>query len=121
MTEFRQIYPTDLKYTEWMLIAEFFPANKLGRPHTWEIRKIINAILYVNRTGCQWHMIPKDLPPWQTVYGYYWHWTRSGLWDRINEALVKRVRKKAGRKPRARECVAPYRQVYLLYRRNPIG
>lgn len=100
MTKFSQTYPTDLKYTEWTLIAEFFPPNKMGRPRKWEIWHIINAILYVNRTGCQWRMMPKDLPPWQSVYGYFWRWTHSGLWERINEVLVQQVRKKAGRHPK---------------------
>jgi putative transposase len=100
MTKFSQTYPTDLKYTEWMLIAEFFPANKMGRPRKWEIWQIINAILYVNRTACQWRMMPKDLPPWQTVYGYFWRWTYSGLWERINEVLVQQVRQKARRNPK---------------------
>jgi putative transposase len=99
MVKFTQTYPTDLKYTEWKLIAEYIPPNKMGRPHKWEIWQIINAILYVNRTGCQWRMLPKDLPPWQTVYGYFWRWKHSGLWERINGELVKQVRKKAGRDP----------------------
>ena len=99
MTKFTQTYPTDLKYTEWLLIMEFFPTNRLGRPRTWEMWQIMNAILYVTRTGCQWRMLPTNLPPWQTVYGYFWRWKRQGLWERINEVLVKKVRVKAGRKP----------------------
>ena len=92
MAKFTQTYPTDLKYTEWLLIMEFFPNYKLGRPRKWENWQIINAILYVNRTGCQWRMLPNDLPPWQTVYGYYWRWNRIGLWVPINTALVIQVR-----------------------------
>jgi putative transposase len=99
MATFTQTYPTDLKYSEWMLIAEFFPPQRRGRPRKWEIWLIINAILYVTRTGCQWRMLPRDLPPWQTVYGYFWRWTRSGLWERLNEVLVKKARQQAGRDP----------------------
>src|SRR5215204_6147515 len=99
MTKFKQTYPTDLKYTEWMLIADFFPATCMGRPPKWERWQIINAIHYVVRTGCQWRMIPKDFAPWQTVYGYFRRWKRQGLWVRINEALVKTVRVQAGRDP----------------------
>jgi len=98
MTKFTETYPTDLKYTEWSLLADFFPANPMGRPCKWERWQIINAILYVVRTGCQWRMMPKDLPPWQTVYGYFRRWQRQGLWARINEVLVKKVRVKEGRK-----------------------
>jgi len=99
MTKFNQTYPTDLKYTEWQLIMEFFPSYEMGRPRKWEPRQIMNGILYVNRTGCQWRMLPVDFPPWQTVYGYYWRWKRDGLWEAMNEGLVKQVRKKAGREP----------------------
>ena len=99
MTKFSQTYPTDLKYTEWMLIMDFFPSNRMGRPRKWELWQIINAILYVVRTGCQWRMMPSDLPPWQTVYGYFRRWKKQGLWERINGVLVKKVRAKAKRKP----------------------
>lgn len=71
----------------------------MGRPRKWELWQIINAILYVVRTGCQWRMLPKDLPPWQTVYGYFRRWKKAGLWKQINEALVKKVRVKKGCKP----------------------
>jgi putative transposase len=97
MTKFTQTYPTDLKYTEWMLIADFFPAHQLGRPRKWEMWQIINAILYVVRTGCQWRMLPTNLPPWQTVYGYFRRWKKNGVWERINEELVRTVRVKNGR------------------------
>jgi len=100
MTKFSQTYPTDLKYTEWQLIAEFFPPRRMGRPRKWEIWQIINGILYVNRTGCQWRMLPTNLPPWQTVYGHFWRWTHLGLWAQINEVLVQQVRQKAGRSPK---------------------
>jgi len=97
MIEFTQTYPTDLKYSEWMLIAEFFIAHQRGRPRKWRMWQIVNAILYVTRTGCQWRMLPVDYPPWQTVYRYFRVWTQCCLWEQINEALVKRVRKQAGR------------------------
>ena len=58
MTKFNQTYPTDLKYTEWQLISDFFPAHRVGRPRKWEMWQILNAILYVVRTGCQWRMLP---------------------------------------------------------------
>jgi putative transposase len=99
MAKFTQTYQTDLKYTEWKLIEEYFPPHKRGRPRKWDMWQIVNAILYVTRTGCQWRMMPKDLPPWQTVYGYFRRWTQAGLWEAINAALVKQVRVKEGREP----------------------
>jgi putative transposase len=97
MTKFTQTYPTDLNYTEWKLIEGFFPLKAIGRPRKWEMWQIINAILYVVRTGCQWRMLPKDYAPWQTVYGYFRRWQRQGVWVRINESLVKTMRIQAGR------------------------
>jgi len=61
--------------------------------------QIVNAILYVVRTGCQWRMLPTNLPPWQTVYGYFRRWKKNGLWERINTELVRTVRVKNGRQP----------------------
>ena len=71
-----------------------------GRPRTWSYRDIIDAILYIVRGGCGWRLMPHDLPPWQTVYGYYWQWRNNGLWEQINAALVEKVRVKQGREPR---------------------
>jgi putative transposase len=105
MTKFTQTYPTDLKYTEWLLILEFFPTHRRGRPRKWEMWQIVNAIIYVTRTACQWRMLPKDLPPWQTVYGYFRRWTQQRLWEQINAALVKSVRTQAGRKPQPSAAV----------------
>ncbi len=99
MTKSRQTYPTDLNCTERELVAQFFPSHKRGRPRKWELWTIVNAVLYVNRTGCQWRMLPLNFPPWQTVYGYFWRWTRSGLWERLNAELVKQARQRAGRDP----------------------
>ena len=99
MAKFTQTYPTDLQYSEWLRIAQFFPTPKRGRPRKWQLWQIINAIFYVLRTGCQWRMLPKDLPPWQTVYGYFWRWTKSGRWVTLNAALVRQVRQQQGREP----------------------
>src|SRR5919109_2469371 len=92
MTKFTQTYPTDLQYNEWLRIEQYFPTFKRGRPPKWARWHIVNAILYVTRTGCQWRMLPKGFPPWQTVYGYFWRWTRSGLWTKLNSLLVSAVR-----------------------------
>lgn len=97
MTKSEQTYPTDLKCSEWAMIADFFQSAQRGRPPVWDKRTIVNAILYVNRTACQWRMLPVNFPPWQTVYGYFWRWTHSGVWEQINARLVGKVRKMHGR------------------------
>jgi len=97
----RQAYPTDLNDNQWALIAPLLPKRRTmrGRPRTWSYRDIIDAILYIVRGGCGWRLMPHDLPPWQTVYGYYWQWRNNSLWQQINALLVEKVRVKQGRNP----------------------
>src|SRR5712692_2065424 len=100
MITLTQTYPTDLTTTEWEQLVDWFPTASLrGRPRKWATWLILNAILSMTRTGCQWRMLPRDFPPWQTVYGYFWRWTRSGLWERFNAVLVQTARQQAGRNP----------------------
>jgi putative transposase len=99
MTKFTKTYPTDLKYSEWTVIEHFFPDSTRGHPRKWERWQIVNAIVYVTRTTCQWRMLPKDLPPWQPVYGYFRRGTVPGLWAKLNAALVEQVRKPEGHQP----------------------
>jgi putative transposase len=91
-------YPTDLNDKKWGIICLLLPAALTGgRPRTTSLRKVINAILYVARSGCAWRLLPHEFPAWQTVYGYYRHWTKNGTWQRIHDTLRARVRQKAGR------------------------
>jgi len=118
MIKFSQTYPTDLKYSEWELIAEYFEPNQRGRPRKWPMWQIVNAILYVTRTGCQWRMLPVDFPPWQTVYRYFRTWTRQGLWLLINDRLVRQVRQQAGRDPQPSAAVLDSQSVKTSSARN---
>jgi putative transposase len=99
LPEARQ-YPSDMTEEEWALIASLLPRHRMGGTESWTAkREVINAIFYINRGGCSWRMLPKDYPPWQTVYGYFARWKRDGTWQAIHDALRRRVRLKAGRKP----------------------
>jgi putative transposase len=93
----RQTYPRDLKCNEWCVIEPLLPNATGGRTRIWPTCLIVNAILYVARTGWAWRMLPKDYPPWKTVYGYFWRWRHLGMWEQVNAALVRQVRKKNGR------------------------
>lgn len=94
----RKSYPTDLKDAEWDLLDPLLPEAKLGgRPRSVELREILNAIFYRQRTGCAWDMLPHDLPAAKTVYDYFNKWSQDGTWERINGILVRRVRQAAGR------------------------
>ncbi len=76
-----------------------FPApKKTGRPREVEFREVVNAILFLLFTGCQWRFIPNDFPPWRTVYGYFQAWQNEGIWYRIHETLRSDVRKKKERR-----------------------
>jgi len=94
----RQAYQSDLKDQEWERIAPFFQTtSQRGRPQEWPTREIINGVLYLLRTSCQWRMLPHDLPPWQTVYYHFNKWRTSGIWAKINHQLREEVRVAAGR------------------------
>jgi putative transposase len=92
-------YASDLRDAEWKLVEPLMPpACRRGRPREVTLRVIMNAILYVAGTGCQWRALPKDFPPCSTVRYYFYKWRGSGLWRTINGALVRRMRERQGRK-----------------------
>lgn len=92
-------YPSSLSDKQWRLFKNFLPEeNYFGRPRT-DRRKIIDAILYWNRTGCQWRYIPREFGPSQTVYRVYRSWVKDGTWLKIHDQLREKVRKQAGKKP----------------------
>jgi len=95
-------YPSDLTDSQWQVIAAHLPADRpgrRGRPRIWPIRRIVEAILYLDRTGCAWRYLPGDFPPWQTVYGYFAAWRDDGTLTRLHDALRAQVRAQAGRNP----------------------
>ena len=94
----RKTYPSDLTDEQWELLSPLLPAAKPGgRPRTVELRELLNAILYVLRTGCAWRMLPHDLPPWQTVYKYFRGFSEDGTWERVHDAMRPNVREGEGR------------------------
>src|SRR6266478_2518427 len=88
-----QRYASDLTDAEWALIEPHMPAAKpLGRPRDTELRAVLDAILYIARSGCQWRMLPKDFPPFTTVQGYFYDWRDNGLFEKINFELLLQAR-----------------------------
>ena len=91
-------YSTDLTDAEWAVLEPLLPsANPLGRPRLWSLRDIVNGIFFVLRGGVPWRLLPKDLPPKSTVYGYFSTWRDDGLFAGINHHLVMLDRERAGR------------------------
>jgi transposase len=95
-------YPSDLSDEEWAVIEpilnELYPYTT-GRHRKSDLREILNAIFYLNKTGCPWRYLPKDFPPYTLVNYYYNKWTHSGLLEQLNAALRARLRKRQGRDP----------------------
>ena len=91
-------YPSDLNDTEWGLVGPLIPpAKRDGNKRTVDEREIVNGVMYVLSTGCQWAALPKDLPPKSTVNDYFRRWDDDGTLDRIHHALYVRCREQAGR------------------------
>lgn len=96
-----QRYASDLTDTQWSMIESLLPKkdpSNGGRPRTWSLREIFNAIFYIEKTGCQWRMIPSDLPPKETVWGHFRQFRDNGTLEAIRIALNKKRRLKAGKK-----------------------
>jgi putative transposase len=92
-------YASDTTDAEWKLIEPLMPPPcRRGRPREIDLRVVMNAILYIAATGCQWRALPTDFPPCSTVQHYFYKWRGSGLWRTINDALVRRMRERQGRK-----------------------
>jgi transposase len=101
-------YPSDLTDAQWQVIAPHLPAEqpgRRGRPRIWPLRRIVEAILYLDRTGCAWRYLPGDFPPWQTVYGYFAAWRDDGTLARAHSELRALVRTAAGRQPQPTAAV----------------
>jgi len=95
-----QSYPSDLTDQEWAMLSPLLPLAKPGgRPRTSDLRQVINAILYLDRTGGQWRALPHDFPPWSTVWGYFRTWRNDGTWERLHTTLREQTRLQQGREP----------------------
>src|ERR687889_2380505 len=96
----KRSYSTDLSDAEWGCIEPHVPPpGRRGRPKTHTTREILNAIFYVLKSGCPWRLVPKDFPPWETVYWWFGRWRLDGTFERLNAALRERVRSRLGRNP----------------------
>ena len=102
MTKPTQTYPTDMNDTEWAQIAQYLPEAKMtGRPRQYTWREILNGIFYIMKNGCVWRAMPHDLPPWETVYGYFRKFQKMGLWEELNRVTREQVRRKVNKEPEA--------------------
>ena len=93
----KPVYPSDLSEAQWQLVAPVL-YQACGRCGRTPRRALLNAIFYVLRSGCQWRMLPKSYPKWNTVYSAFRRWSLNGTWDKVVEALRVQVRASQGRK-----------------------
>jgi putative transposase len=103
----KRSYPTDLSDEEWKYIEPFVPAPKSrGRHRIHSPREILNAIFYVLRSGCPWRFLPREYPPWKTVYHYFREWRIKGTFEKLNAVLRERLRTHLGRNPQPSAGIA---------------
>jgi putative transposase len=96
----RKPYPTDLSDTEWVRLRSCLPTRIAeARPRSLSLRDILDAIFYVLKSGCPWRLLPREFPPWKTVYDWFRRWRLDGTWERLNAELRERLRCRLGRDP----------------------
>ena len=105
-------YPSDLTDNQWKQIEEYFPQNGNSDHHK---RSLINAVLYLLDNGIKWRSMPHDFPPWSTVHSFYFRARVSGLWEKVQEALVRKVRVTEGRKDSPSYAIIDSQSVRTIY------
>ena len=96
----RTPYPSDLTDEQWAALEPLLPPpHENCRPRQADLREVMNAILYLLRTGCPWRHLPHDLPPYRTVFYYFTKWRRCGVWKKLHDKLHERLREMKGRPP----------------------
>jgi putative transposase len=94
----KRSYSTDLTDAEWRCLEPYVPPpNKRGRPRAHAAREILDAFFYVLKSGCPWRLLPREFPPWETVYCWFRRWRLDGTWERLNTVLRERLRVRLGR------------------------
>lgn len=113
-----RVYPTDLTDAQWAIIGPLLTTHTgPGHPTTVDLRQIVNGLLYLTRTGCQWRLLPHDFSYWGTVRYYFDKWTADRTWERINDRLREQVRTKAGREPQPSAAIIDSQSV----KTTPVG
>src|SRR3954453_14924133 len=115
-------YASDLSDAEWAILAPLLcPRQQAGHPQVFALRRIVEAVFYLLRTGCQWRALPHDFPPWTAVFYHYAKWRRHGPWERINAALREQHRLAIGRKAQPTAAIIDSQSVRTTEAGGPRG
>ncbi|PYE53633.1 IS5 family transposase [Deinococcus yavapaiensis] len=118
----RHPYPSDLTDREWRILEPLVPlAKQGGRPRKHPLRDILDAIFYVDRSGCSWRMLPHEFPPWKTVYHYFRQFRLDGTWKRMQDELRRMARMAAGRSPEPTAAILDSQSIRTSQRGGPRG
>jgi len=113
-------YPSDLTDEEWALVKPLIPpAKRGGRKRSVDLREVVNGLMYVLSTGCQWRYVPKDLPPKSTIFSYFGLWTYQGVIDRMHHALYVRCREQLDRDASPTACIIDSQSVKSAEKGGP--
>lgn len=116
-----QGYPSSLTDEQWALVADLFERHGPGQPPKYPRRRILDACLYVLRSGCQWRMLPHEFPPWQDVYKHFRRWTDKGLFEHMDDRLRARERQRQGRAPEPTAAVLDSQSIKTSAQGGPKG
>ena len=95
---YHRVYPTDMTAEQWHTIRRWLPSSpSIGADRSVDMRRIVDGIFYVSRSGCQWRLLPRTYENWNTTYGYFNRWRKDGIWEKIHDMLRGDVRQQAGR------------------------